>query len=131
MANFSTLSPSESAPERAIPAVHYQANYSGLRIMTVLKIIPLRLALNACAAGDAPGTHALFDLTTPRTALFPSDNFTVSDPSQLKGLRVANRAGTAWRTTTRFCPPRRPGALKSGNSPVRQGADSAAYRRTK
>lgn len=36
----------------------------------------------------ASGTQALFDLTTPDTAPFPTNRYTVRDPSQITGLRV-------------------------------------------
>lgn len=52
------------------------------------KITLLGLAFTACAAGYAPAVHALFDVTTPQTAPFPSDNFTVADPTQLTSRRV-------------------------------------------
>ena len=48
----------------------------------------LALAFTTPALSDSQGTHALFDLTTPRGAPFPSDRFTVADPDHLTGERV-------------------------------------------
>src|SRR5438105_2940804 len=56
--------------------------------MNVRTITLLAIAFAARAADAASPTHALFDLATPRTAPFPSDRFTVSDPSHLTAVRV-------------------------------------------
>ena len=48
----------------------------------------LALTFTTPALSDSQGTHALFDLTTPRGAPFPSDRFTVADPDHLTGVRV-------------------------------------------
>jgi hypothetical protein len=40
------------------------------------------------AQSQTTGTHARFDLTTPRGAPFPSNIFTVGDPAHITGLRV-------------------------------------------
>lgn len=42
----------------------------------------------SCEPSAEPPVHALFDLTTHTGGPFPSDRFTVSDPSQNTGLRV-------------------------------------------
>ena len=47
----------------------------------------LTASMNPGLAVGAP-THVLFDLSSPETCPFPSDAFTVSDASQLTGLRV-------------------------------------------
>src|SRR5260370_33959222 len=52
------------------------------------KITLLVLGLAGHTLGDAPPTHALFDLATLQGAPFPSDRFTVADPSHLTGVRV-------------------------------------------
>jgi pimeloyl-ACP methyl ester carboxylesterase len=51
----------------------------------VLLIAPTRLVPPARAASQV---HALFDLSTPAGGPFPSNVFTVADPSQNTGLRV-------------------------------------------
>ena len=40
-------------------------------------------------AHDTPAVHALFDLSSPDRSPFPSDCFTVADPDQITGRRVA------------------------------------------
>ena len=40
------------------------------------------------AQGQPPGTQARFDLSTPQGAPFPSDQFTLAEPSHITGLKV-------------------------------------------
>ncbi len=59
-----------------------------MKAMKVWKITLLLLGLAGHTPGDAQQTHALFDPLTPRGAPFPSDRFTLADPSHLTGVRV-------------------------------------------
>lgn len=57
-----------------------------ITLCAALLIAPTRLVVPARAVGPV---HALFDLSTQARGPFPSNLFTVSDPSQNTGLRVA------------------------------------------
>ena len=46
-------------------------------------------ANSASRADDTPAVHALFDLSSATASPFPSDRFTVADPDQTTGRRVA------------------------------------------
>ncbi|MFL6335684.1 MAG: Ig-like domain-containing protein [Pyrinomonadaceae bacterium] len=68
-----------------------------LRRATVLTSVTLTVGLAAlyvgarvasCGQSDTQPVHALFDLTSQAGGPFPSDRFTVADPSQNTGLRV-------------------------------------------
>src|SRR5438045_4811644 len=54
-------------------------------VCAALLFAPARFSAPAKTAGE---TQALFDVSTPAGAPFPSDLFTVADPTQNTGLRV-------------------------------------------
>src|SRR6266550_776856 len=56
-----------------------------ITLLIVLLLAPGRLVVPAKAASQV---HALFDLSTPTGGPFPSNVFTVPDPTQNTGLRV-------------------------------------------
>jgi hypothetical protein len=52
-------------------------------------LVALALVVLVPAGGHAAGVAVAFDLSSPATSPFPSDVFTVPDPSQLTGVRVS------------------------------------------
>ena len=93
--------PATHFPEE--PPCHVQANRTLFvgRIITTLRrhvhylIVALTLlsasmyAGHSTRANDAGDVHPLFDLSAVAGSPFPSDRFTVSDPEQITGRRVA------------------------------------------
>lgn len=55
----------------------------------ILPIVAVWILLLAPAQAQFSGVYPLFDFTTPAGGPFPTDWFTVSDPSQNTGLRVS------------------------------------------
>ncbi len=65
-------------------------SYRSITLLTSLTLLGL-LAPHAVSSGKGErraGVHALFDLATPAGGPFPSDRFTVRDPSHNTGRRV-------------------------------------------
>src|SRR5262249_30187592 len=59
-----------------------------MKRIIVHSIVVLSVVMIFASAALAKGVHALFDLSTPSAGPFPSDVFTVPDPTQNSGLRV-------------------------------------------
>lgn len=66
--------------------VHCSPRYSYRWL--IHSVLVLSVVLISTSPTLASGVHALFDLSTPRGGPFPSDVFTVADPTQNTGLRV-------------------------------------------
>ena len=63
-----------------------------VRCVIVLALVLVGGSMSANIVGrpdDTPAVHALFDLSSPSRGPFPSDRFTVADPDQNTGRRVA------------------------------------------
>jgi hypothetical protein len=58
-----------------------------MRLVTPILILALTIVAPEASLAAA-GVRPLFDLSTPATSPFPSDRFTVSDPSHITGVRV-------------------------------------------
>src|SRR5689334_3112668 len=61
--------------------------HRGLRVLQ--RILAIAFSLEPITAARAAGTAPLFDLSSHGRAPFPSDRFSVPDPEQLTGRRIA------------------------------------------
>lgn len=66
----------------------YSKNNQKKRLILIRMTTLFGFAALINAQGQTPGTHARFDLSTPQGAPFPSNRFTVPEPSHITGLRV-------------------------------------------